>query len=300
MERKKMAGMRRGWEMFSLVITGGKNRKWITLSMLIGLLIPGMIMLGGCSMGGEREREGQETPTIEKGVLVLEEDVVEEYPEIAEAPSITGDAADNPAGLLQEVCGCTMVKLKAGKLNGSGVILASDRRYLWIVTAGHVLDDFDPESGEASILVTFADGFQTQVSKAERKEELDLAILRLNRASLVERVGESETDHGLEYRRAILAQEAFDQLKPGDLALAMGSRSGVGEDAYAGVITQDYAYLEDFGTHMIVAEVPVSPGMSGGGLFDSEGRLLGILCGVSEDGEVAVCPVINLLALELY
>ena len=41
----------------------------------------------------------------------------------------------------------------------------------------------------------------------------------------------------------------------------------------------------------------MTPGMSGGGLFDAEGRLLGIICGVAEDGEVAVAPVTTILAM---
>jgi hypothetical protein len=38
--------------------------------------------------------------------------------------------------------------------------------------------------------------------------------------------------------------------------------------------------------------------MSGGGLVDAKGHLIGILCGVSDDDEVAVAPLLSLMALE--
>jgi hypothetical protein len=38
--------------------------------------------------------------------------------------------------------------------------------------------------------------------------------------------------------------------------------------------------------------------MSGGGLFDAKGNFLGILCGIAEDGEVAVAPMISLMIMD--
>lgn len=268
--------------------------KKMRLGMMGILALFFAVNLAGCASGMSGNVESTGEAVIEKGTIVLQEEEVPELPVLRETDLITGDGADNPAGLLQETCANAMVKVQAGSLSGSGVIVASDRKYLWIATAGHVLDRTD-----AAVKITFADGLETETVKLQRAENQDLAILRVSRIALVEKDGDREDDHGLEYRRAILDQDAFDAMKDGDLAIAMGSRNGAGEDAYAGVISQDYVYLEDFGAHMIVAQVQVTPGMSGGGLFDSKGRLLGILCGVSEDGEVAVCPVLNVMAMEL-
>ena len=96
----------------------------------------------------------------------------------------------------------------------------------------------------------------------------------------------------------MISQEAYDRVQAGDLVLALGSKSGVGEEAYSGVLLQDYVFLQDFGVHMMVADVFVQPGMSGGGLFDAKGHLIGIICGISEDDEVAAAPLISLMALE--
>lgn len=200
---------------------------------------------------------------------------------------------ENPAGELQDRCSGMMVRITAGNLQGSGVILRDDGRELLIVTAGHVLDQAD---GGAD--VEFRDGFRVRTEVYQRAEEADLAVLRIPRDSLLEAAEDgSVRDHGEDYLCCPVDQDAYDEVRVGDVVIAMGSYTGVAEDAYAGTLTEDYIYAEDFDTYMMLAQVPVKAGMSGGGLFDEQGRLLGILCGVSEDGEVAAAPLIAVLAM---
>lgn len=220
-----------------------------------------------------------------------------EYPALAKQEIIELEGADNPAGFLQDACSNMMVQVFAGNLYGSGVIVASDQSFVWIATAGHVVENM-----EDAVKIVFVDGYETKTSYVQRLDTQDIAILKVPRKNLVKDTGdagEGADDHGLGYRVANLSQTAFDEMGVGDLVIAMGCRSGVGEDAYAGTISQDYVYLEDFGAYMIVAEVVATPGMSGGGLFDVKGRLLGIICGISEEGEVAVSSIMSILALDL-
>ena len=49
-------------------------------------------------------------------------------------------------------------------------------------------------------------------------------------------------------------------------------------------------YLEEFGCEMIYADGGAVPGMSGSGMFDDSGRLIGILCGATEQYELAGVP----------
>ena len=198
---------------------------------------------------------------------------------------------ENPAGRLQEVCGNVMVQIHAGNLYGSGVIYGSDEKQVWIATAAHVL-----EQADGAVRVTFADGFEAWTSDVRTAREQDVALLAVPRDALWDE--DAKEDHGAYYRSVLLSQEEYDKVQNGDRIIAMGSRSGVGEDAYGGVLLQDYVYLEDFGVYMMVADVYVKPGMSGGGLFDARGNFLGILCGVAEDGEVAVAPMLSLMAME--
>ena len=265
----------------------------------IGCLICLTILLAAC----ENREELPETQSYEKGVIHLEEQEDDTYPALGVQQMMELEGADNPAGLFQETCANVCVQVRAGNLKGSGVIIASDRKYVWIATAGHVLERLNPEE---SIKITFTDGFEMETSAYQRLETQDIAVLKVLRAGMVEKTKPvySETelpteDHGQYYRVALVSQDAFDAAKSGDLIIAMGSKSGAGEEAYAGTISRDYVYLEDFGAYMMVAEVVATPGMSGGGLFDAKGRLLGIICGVSEEGEVAVSSIMSLLTLEL-
>ncbi len=197
----------------------------------------------------------------------------------------------NLAGALQEACGNVNVRIRAGNLIGSGVIYKSDEDTVWIATAGHVLEQVE---GEAEI--TFRDGYVVQSYAIVRAKEQDVALLLIDRKALLdETTGE---DHGKNYRCALVSKEAYDGVQVGDVVIAMGSKSGAGEEAYAGVLLWDYVFSEDFGVYMMVADVLVKPGMSGGGLYDAKGHLLGIICGVAEDGEVAAAPVISFMVMD--
>lgn len=200
---------------------------------------------------------------------------------------------ENPAGELQDRCSGMMVRITAGNLVGSGVILQDDGVDILIATAGHVLDQ-----AEETVEVEFRDGFRVWTGEWQLAETADLAILLIPRKSLLEEAENgSLRDHGEEYLRCAVDKDAYDSACVGDVVIAMGSYTGVAEDAYAGTLTGDYVHAQDFGAYMMLAQTPVKPGMSGGGLFDERGHLLGILCGVSEDGEVAAAPLIALLAM---
>ena len=210
---------------------------------------------------------------------------------------------DDRAGAMQRACGSAMVTVRAGKLMGSGVIYDSDESTVWIATAAHVLEYVTGENDEVS--VTFEDGFTVVTTEKIFAKGQDLALLVLPREALLEEATDGQTsgmnatlqDHGQNYRKVRISQEAYDRLAAGDTVIAMGSKSGVGEDASVGTLLKDYVYSEDFGAYVMLADLTVSPGMSGGALFDAQGHLMGILCGVSEDGEVAVAPLLGLLTM---
>ena len=57
-----------------------------------------------------------------------------------------------------------------------------------------------------------------------------------------------------------------------------------------GTVSESWIYVEDFGYHMMIVKAATVPGMSGGGVFYSDGGFAGIICGVDEAGNVAILP----------
>lgn len=163
--------------------------------------------------------------------------------------------------------------------SGSGVILAAEEDSLWIVTAGHVLERAGTEH---PVKVEFGEGSIVESQRYELVRDTDLAFLCILKENLPEECRElkaSETD-----------KESYDALEDGDIVCLNGYRDGR-LSVFAGVLSEPWIYVEDFEQYMMVAACEMDYGMSGGGLYDEEGRLIGIACGGNERGELAAVPL---------
>ena len=169
----------------------------------------------------------------------------------------------------------SLVGVRAGDLQGSGVIYDENEDSMLIVTAGHVLEH---DTGE--ILVTFPDGTEVSPSGTVRAENCDLAFLWVDKAEISDSTWEfclpADTD-----------RNAFDELEVYEDVWMYGGTSG--RPVYAFVV-EPWIYVEDFTQYMLLLQGLMEPGMSGGGAFTEDGVFLGILCGADEEGKVAVVP----------
>ena len=265
-----------------LFLSGCHGKEPSSESAPVGTTSAEQSSASGQSEGQTEEGKAGQSQEKEEGALT----------EIAMSDGLAdGEDPGNLAGALQEACGNVNVRIRAGNLTGSGVIYKSDENTVWIATAAHVVEQVEDVAE-----ITFRDGYVTASYAIVRAKEQDVAFLKIARSALVDE-GTGE-DHGKNYRCALVSKEAYDGIQAGNAVIAMGSKSGAGEEAYAGVLLQDYVFLEDFGVYMLLADIEVKPGMSGGGLFDAKGNFLGILCGIAEDGEVAVAPMISLMIMD--
>lgn len=205
---------------------------------------------------------------------------------VAKAPLLEWEdpEAENLAGMLQDTCGGMMVRLTAGKYVGSGILYGDEENFLVIVTAAHVLAD-----AADGVQITFVDGWETKAEEFSVSELADLAVVRIPYMEIPQ-------DRLEKYLLANVDKSSYEAIKAEDGCIVMGSRSGVAEDAYEGIVLEPWIYMEDYEQYMMWVSAPGKPGMSGGGLFDRRGRLLGILSGRSDDGEWAVVPLAMLLA----
>ena len=252
-----------------------------------------MIFLLGCIGCGQQEDLQDKSAAGERGQWAESESAVGtalpqegETRSVAVAPLLEWEdpEAENLAGMLQDTCSSMMVRLTVGEFIGSGVIFGADEDCLIIVTAGHVLTD-----AAKGVQITFVDGWETEAVFFSLSELADLAVLKVP----MEEIPAKQLE---KYMTANVDKSSYDNLKSGDGCIVMGSRSGVAEDAYEGSVLDTWIYMENYGQYMTWVKAAGKPGMSGGGLFDRRGHLLGILSGVSEDGEWAVVPLAMVLA----
>jgi serine protease DegS len=135
---------------------------------------------------------------------------------------------------------------------GSGVIVDKEGH---IITNHHVIANAD------SVRVALADGRVADARVVGRDPDTDLAVLKIDLSPLpVATFGRS------------------DQLKVGDVVLAIGDPIGLSQSVTHGIVSATsrqqlgIAPLEDF----IQTDAPINFGNSGGALIDSSGALVGI------------------------
>lgn len=136
---------------------------------------------------------------------------------------------------------------------GSGVVIAPER----IVTNCHVVEDADT-------IQSIQGGKSSKVSLLRRDAPRDLCLL---------------SAPGLQASPALLRPRG--ELRVGEAVYAVGNPLGLELSVSAGLVSA----LPAAGEPHIYTSAPLSPGSSGGGLFDAAGRLVGITTGVFHYGQ---------------
>ena len=151
-----------------------------------------------------------------------------------------------------------------GRSLGSGVIIDEINGY--IVTNNHVVERAE------SIKIVLYDDREFEAEVIGRHEQTDLAVLKIKADNL------SQADMG-----------DSDKLEPGEWVIAIGSPFGINlnHTVTAGIISAtgrsdviSARNFEDFIQH----DAAINPGNSGGGLFNLDGKLIGINNAIATDG----------------
>ena len=160
-----------------------------------------------------------------------------------------------------------VVLIKNDNLQGSGVLYRSVGDSVIFVTAAHVV------SNAQKVIVQ-----ENKTDRIHLVEGLDLVFLVIDEIKL------SADLKTLADENAAAADQVQDQL-----VLKGYDASGAWLEV-DGMRTESWIYVEDFGCHMMIGKAEAVPGMSGGGVFDQNGNFLGIICGIDEEGNVAILP----------
>ncbi len=135
---------------------------------------------------------------------------------------------------------------------GSGVIVRAD---------GYVLTNYHVVEAADSIRVALSDGREADARVVGADPETDLAVLKIGLPKL----------QAIEF-------EHDDQLRVGDVVLAIGNPFGVGQTTTLGIVSAlgrnrlGINIYENF----IQTDAAINPGNSGGALVDVRGRLVGV------------------------
>lgn len=169
------------------------------------------------------------------------------------------------------------VRVQTNGHYGSGSIFALDEDKITIVTNRHVLQYWDDDS-----YVTFFNGASGSGWMVDCPGQADVGVLcvytaglsaeELNGLSKVE-VSDSEPERGDWFFMADVASDVWEPV------------------FYQGQILEPLVYLEDFGMQMLYGDSAFRAGMSGCGVFNAEGKYIGMLTGGTDQNEVAAVPV---------
>ena len=155
-----------------------------------------------------------------------------------------------------------------GVSSGSGFVLDEDGR---LVTNAHIV------SGVTAVQVTFPDGQMVDAQVIGKDEATDLAVLRVTPARL-------------DLRPLELGDS--DAVQPGDRVVVVGNPSGVQATAGTGRIAGEGRRVEVGGGYVVEGlletDAVIEPASSGGPVLGPDGRVVGIMARLDDDGGFAI------------
>lgn len=176
-----------------------------------------------------------------------------------------------------------VVGIHMGKAYGSGIILQMTSEQIIIASNRHVLDYWEDDTG----YVEFYQGYVTDGYILGVSGQYDIGFLAVDNEQLGYQALQS-----LYYVRC--SEDAYQNLQVQDEIFCVGGIRE-GEDYYPGIVESLWVYIDELEGCMLRADGNAIPGMSGGGTFDTEGNLVGMVTAGSRNIETASIPLPILL-----
>ena len=157
--------------------------------------------------------------------------------------------------------------------SGSGVIIGEKNGDLLILTNAHVVNNDETTSSytikSKELTVTFCDGTSVDATVLGMDTDEDLAVIFVDLSKLTE-----ETKNTIK----IASVGNSDEVKVGSGVIAIGNALGYGQSVTTGIISAKNreVTIDNITRKLMQTDAAINPGNSGGGLFDAQGRLIGI------------------------
>lgn len=175
----------------------------------------------------------------------------------------------------------SVVRIDMGTAYGSGVIFRLTEEGAVIATNRHVLAYWQDESG----VIRFPQGYYAGARVLGSSKECDVGFLLVDR----EEIGLQALS---ELRSVFAGEGVSSEMRQGQEIFCLGAGREEEETTFQDAVLEDTdRYIETFGGEMLYGHGFAREGMSGGGMFDGCGRLIGLLTGGTYQNEIAGVPV---------
>jgi Do/DeqQ family serine protease len=229
------------------------------VAVLGGALLGGMVLAGATVPGGAAVTAAPAVRTAtaavpaEGGYADVVAKVTPAVVTVRSLGTVRAAADQGPLDPFEEFFGQRRRPERRGGGLGSGVVVSGDG---YVLTNHHVVDN------ARSVEVELADGRVFKARVVGTDPPSDLAVLKLDARGL-----------------ATLPLGDSDQVRVGDVALAIGNPLGIGQTVTMGIVSAKsratglgQGSFEDF----IQTDAPINRGNSGGALVNTRGELIGI------------------------
>ena len=179
----------------------------------------------------------------------------------------------------------SVVRIQMGNAYGSGIIWKLLPETIIIATNKHVLDYWRDENS----FVHYTQGFDVDAKMLGTSKMFDVGFVTVDCEQFT--YGELQM-----IRYACVDETAYESLGQGtEMFLVDIGSKGNEVQYYMGTVEDPYRYIGDFDAYMLYGYGFARAGMSGGGIFDGRGFLIGMTTGGTMQNEAAGVPLPDIM-----
>ena len=199
----------------------------------------------------------------------------------------------------------SIVQIQNDEQYGEGSIISIDHDYIRILTAAHVLKNWDKNKEH---MVIFFNGSVKDANLEYIDSKYDFGIVNVStnamdsldllRLKTVRINSDAFAEFDETAEKEIFAFDSVHSVDPksNQKYSLFGANTGIAENYVYGPVIKTSVLVTDFGYPMLYAKCSAHNGMSGGGVFDTHGYFVGVLAGGSDQNEMVAVRLPDIIS----